>query len=431
MSDFYTEFPTNTKEEWLKLAEVQLRGKSIEEALHHIDPIEEIEYKSYGFSKDTDGQKEISAIPQDRATTTFNDWINNVTILAQDIKEMNKLAHSRLMNGATGIEIDLSTYSLEEIQTITIDIGFEHIQATLYYATEEQYNWIKDIVNSQKASLTAVNTGNTTFEPIKNAKNFLVKAIDVQYAGGNTTQEVAYALKEGHTVLFNLISSGMSAKEANENIKFQFGMGSNYFFEINKISVFKTLWNTIVSSYAKDDNTYLPYIEARTGFVNKSLLDPHTNLLRQTTEALSAIVGGVNEVTIAPYNEWSNDTIEEKNKVQRLGLNIALLLKEESYLDKVVAPFAGSYIIEELYETQLNKAWSYFQQLENETIDFLKKDIERIAKTRIERTENKDDTLIGVNKFFNIEEVSNEWKIEVTTPFGKPLILEQDTKIEK
>lgn len=430
MTDFYKDFSTVGKDEWLEKVKKDLKGKTVEEKLHYNHPIEEIEYRAYGLADDQTKYKSLGQDDNIRGgKINNNDWINNINIPVSTPKEMNTFALHQLMNGATGITLDISSFEVADIETNIKDIQFEHIVSTFYYATESQHNWLKKFVANQKVNATAVNKGNEELGRIENLRNHLVKAIDVQYAGGNIHQEIAYALHQGHEILFQLLSDGLSIDDAAAQIKFRFGIGSNFLFEIAKFKAFRSLWFTLVDAYNPEHScSTIPYIEASTGFLNKSLKDPHNNLLRQTTEGLSAILGGIEELTIQAYNSWSTD--RNIDKTQRLGLNIALLLKEESYLDKVIDPAGGAYVQEELLENIKTKAWKSFQRLEKEGIDFLNSEIKKIANRRIELTEDKKVTLIGVNKYFNEEPSDNSWKIEYTTPFGNPLVLEKDCKIE-
>lgn len=431
MTDFYKEFSTSTEAEWLDKVKKDLKGKSIEEALHKVHPIEEIKYTSYGLAKDNNESHAVPGQPDYARGGKLknNDWINTVFIPLNTPKNMNAFALKQLMNGATGLAIDLTDFDANQCDLLITDIGLEHITSTFYYSTKVQHEWLSNLSSTKDLNCSAINIGNQEFEEIRNTANYIVKGIDVQYAGGNIHQEIAYALHSGHELLFRLMNKGMSVDEAAAQIKFKLGIGSNFFFEIAKFKAFRSLWYTIVKSYSPEhSSSTIAYIEAETGFLNKSLKDPHNNLLRQTTEALSAVLGGVEELTIRPYNAWSTDT--DLDKTQRLGLNIALLLKEESYLDKVIDPAGGAYILDELMNSVKAKSWSTFQKLEKEGVNFLKNDIEKISKLRIEQTEKETNTHIGINRYFNNDPSETSWKVEVETPFGAPVILEKDCQIE-
>ena len=342
---------------------------------------------------------------------------------------MNALALKQLMNGATGLTFDLADFDANQCDLIINEIGFKYIGAAFYYSTQEQFDWLNKLSSIQDLNGSTINTGIQNFGYIKNTRNHIVNGIDVQYAGGNIHQEIGYALHKGHELLYKLIEKGMSVDAAAAQIKFKLGIGSNFFFEIAKFKALRTLWFTVVQSYNPEHScSTIAYVEAETGFLNKSLKDPHNNLLRQTTEALSAVLGGIEELTIRPYNSWSTD--KDLEKTQRLGLNIALLLKEESYLDKVIDPSGGSYIVDELVNTLKEKSWSTFQKLEKEGIENLKSEIRKIAELRIDKTEKLKDTHIGINKYFNEKPNKTVWKVDLETAFGAPVILEKDCQIE-
>jgi len=431
MTDFYKEFSTSTEAEWLEKVKVDLKGKSIDDVLHKFHPIEEINYSSYGFADDNNQNHAIPGQPDFARGGKIknNDWINNVCVPKDTPKNMNSFALKQLMSGATGLTFDLSDFDANQCDLMIKEIGFEYITSTFYYSTQEQFNWLNKLTDNKDLVVSTVNKGQHKFGYIKNSRNYIVNAIDVQYTGGNIHQEIGYALNQGHALLFKLMDEGMSVDDAAAQIKFKLGIGSNFFFEVAKFKAFRALWYSAVKSYKPEHScSTIAYIDAETGFLNKSLKDPHNNLLRQTTEALSAVLGGIEELTIRPYNAWSTD--KDLEKTQRLGLNIALLLKEESYLDKVIDPSGGSYIVDELVNKLKKKSWTTFQKLEKEGIDFLKSDIKKIAEIRIDKTEKEEHTYIGINKYFNNEPGTATWKIDKETPFGAPVILEKDCQIE-
>jgi methylmalonyl-CoA mutase len=148
--------------------------------------------------------------------------------------------------------------------------------------------------------------------------------------------------------------------------------------------------------------------------MNKSLNDPHTNLLRQTTEAMSAISGGISEITIRAYDDLSVKGSTDFSR--RMALNVSNLLKEESYFDFVKDPLKGSNILEFLTEQIISKAWTYFKQLEQfesindlDKIEFIRKSISETRKRRLENFEKKKMELIGINCFMNPQNEPNSW----------------------
>lgn len=431
MSDFYSEFSTTSQEEWLKKVSQDLKGKKVEDILHHSHPIENIDFKSYAFPGDGDEHTIPGVAPYIRGGKfSNNNWQIINAIENSDAKSMNKIALDRLMNGATGLRLDLSEFNESELDILVKDIGFEHIVTTFIYHTKSQFEWLKKLTNSFKQNVgTAINATNEDFGLLPNVRNRLIDGTKVQCSGGNVTQEIAYCLHEGHNVLHELVEKhGLSVDDAAAQIKFKVGIGGNYFFEIAKIKTLRSLWFNIVNAYSPEHScSTIAYLEAETGFLNKSLKDPNTNLLRQTTEALSAVIGGIDELTVLPYN-WKAKTTDF-SKTQRLATNIALLLKEESYLDKVVDPAGGAYSQEKLINSIQENAWKLFLQLEKNGIAFLKDEIKKCASKRIELVVNKESTLIGVNKYLNTDSNEESWADVRQTEFGKELILELECNI--
>jgi methylmalonyl-CoA mutase len=150
--------------------------------------------------------------------------------------------------------------------------------------------------------------------------------------------------------------------------------------------------------------------------MNKSLKDPYTNLLRQTTEGMSAILGGVDRLIVQPYDACS---IEGKSDFsQRLALNISNLLNDESFLNAVCDPLGGSYAIEDLTKTLTEKAWDLFKKLDKmesmEMNNYLKNSIEFKVQQRIKLLKEGEKLLIGVNKFLNPQPHNMEWSARST-----------------
>lgn len=208
--------------------------------------------------------------------------------------------------------------------------------------------------------------------------------------GANSVQELAFALAEGVQRLAAAADPGAEAA----GMTFVFSIGSNYFFEIAKLRAARMLWAQAASAFGITDAGALRMrIHARTALANKSIYDPYTNLLRATTEALSAVIGGCDALTVMPARF-----------APRLARNVQLVLKEESHLDGVADPAGGSYYVEALTDALAREAWALFQQVEQmggfpaaqELID------ETLAAGRAAREKalaTRRRTLVGVNNY--------------------------------
>ncbi|NRA12641.1 MAG: hypothetical protein HRT57_11860, partial [Crocinitomicaceae bacterium] len=193
------------------------------------------------------------------------------------------------------------------------------------------------------------------------------------------------------------------------------------------------LWSKVIDCYNPEHKcTYNCNITAVIGHTNKSLRDPYTNLLRQTTETMSAS-NGADSILVLPYDLYSTDGASEHSK--RMALNISLILKEESYLDKVIDPSGGSYSVEALTKLIGEKAWSYFQSIEinegllsDSGINLFINDIKSKRQERIDAFQSGKIIGIGMNKYPIPDEKRTEW-VERESYLGiEPIVFDTESK---
>jgi len=431
MNNIFSEFQPSSETTWKDAITTALKGPSIEEALHYTDPIEGIQYNAFLHPTKANSNQEIPGqTPYMRGGKSSSNHFEIVNILPSgEAKQRNKTALELLMKGATALRIDLDKHSLAECGILVEGIGFEFIITTFVCHSEEQLNWVKSLKNEKNKGRIHV----FSHLPITSEEGLRTRLIDgtqVTNAGGNCAQELAYLLHDGHTQLHQLLAQGMSVDQAAAQLKFRVGIGSNYFFQIAKIRAFRYLWNTVITEYSPEHScSHIPFIEAETSTLNKSVKDPYTNLLRLTTEALSAIVAGIDELTVLPY-DWGT-THQNLEKSQRLSTNISLILTEEAYLEKVVDPGGGAYALEALTVALEEEAWTLFQQIEEKGVALLQERITSTVDIRKSAFNSGETTLIGINKFPNPERVDNKWLAPKELVFGQELILERDVLTAK
>ncbi|CAH0336710.1 Methylmalonyl-CoA mutase [Flavobacterium sp. CECT 9288] len=216
-----------------------------------------------------------------------------------------------------------------------------------------------------------------------------------QNAGATIVQQIAYSL--GHVnEYFNRVES------ISKPIVFEIAVGTNYFFEIAKLRALRILFNLI----AKEYNHTLPCnIIAFPTKRNKTLYDYNVNMLRTTTECMSAILGGADTVANLPYDALYHKDNEFGDRIAR---NQLLILKNESYFDKVNNPADGSYYIENLTQQLAEKALALFKDIEANG-GFLKQLNEGTIKRKIQESadaaqelfDSGKEILLGTNKHPN------------------------------
>ena len=118
------------------------------------------------------------------------------------------------------------------------------------------------------------------------------------------------------------------------------GVSTNYFFEIAKFRAMRILWAQISKAYNKEEKTL--DLRAETSSRTITIFDPYVNMLRSTSQCMSAALGGANTLNVSSFNSAYK---QEDDFAQRMARNISLILKEESYFNKVSDPSAGSYFI--------------------------------------------------------------------------------------
>ncbi|WGF92510.1 methylmalonyl-CoA mutase subunit beta [Aequorivita marisscotiae] len=217
------------------------------------------------------------------------------------------------------------------------------------------------------------------------AQNLL--AVDVslyQNAGATIVQQLAYALAHANEYL-NLFSITSSAVQRSL-LTFKIATGPNYFFEIAKIRALRKLYATLAKEYGANETCH---IIASPSKRNKTLYDFNVNLLRSTTECMSAILGGANTIYNIPYDALYHKSNEFGERISR---NQLLILKHESYFDAVSNPADGTYYIESLTDELAEKALLLFKEIEKGG-GFLQQLKEGIIQKKIKKSAEKEQEL--------------------------------------
>jgi methylmalonyl-CoA mutase len=257
-----------------------------------------------------------------------------------------------------------------------------------------------------------------------------IRADQLHEAGAHAIQELGYALAAGVERLAEL-TAAEPVEQAVAKIEFVFAVGPSYFIEIAKLRAARLLWAQAVSAFGpKDPAAVKVKIHVRTPQRNKSEYDRYTNLLRVTTEALSAVLGGCDRLTVEPSGFDAH-----------LALNVQRLLKEESHLDAVADPAGGSYYIEALTDALASAAWKLFQAVEAEggykkalAAGTIAKAVEASRAARDKAYSSRRRALVGVNNFPNVGEKTPEVALpaaDKAAPIAQVRIAEPYEKIRR
>ncbi|WP_121662711.1 methylmalonyl-CoA mutase family protein [Metabacillus litoralis] len=224
-------------------------------------------------------------------------------------------------------------------------------------------------------------------------------------AGANAKQELVYTFSHALEVINELLNRQVPLQQIVNRITFSFGIGSNFFMEIAKFRAAHHIWTSLMNALGEANTSPGLYLHAVTSTYNKTIFDVHVNLLRTTTESFSAISGGVDELTILPFDSVLDQQTELGERIAR---NTHFILQEESLLSKTNDPAAGSYYIESLTNELSARVWEELKEIEDKG-GFLKQlilgnvqtEINKIAEQRVHDMNYRKNLVIGTNTFAN------------------------------
>ena len=216
-----------------------------------------------------------------------------------------------------------------------------------------------------------------------------------QNAGANIIQQVAYLMAHFNEYLTNVSNPG-------KTVVFEVSIGSNYFFEIAKLRAIRQLFAAITAEYNLEIDCHILATPSKR---NKTVYDYNVNMLRTTTECMSAILGGANTVSNLPYDVLYHKSNEFGERISR---NQLLIMKYESYFDKVGNAATGSYYIETLTSQIAEKALQLFKEIESNH-GFIKQLAAGTIQRKISESADKEQqlfddgklVLLGTNKYPN------------------------------
>ena len=434
MSEFlFSEFDEVSAKQWKQKIQVDLKGADYNETLIWLS-LEGIHVKPFYHADDfNEPFSPIPGLPKK--------WKVGQNIFIDDELIANKLTLDSIVRGAEAIFFT----SDKEFDISKVFQNFPFEAAPIYFhfnfLSEAFLMSLKQYLSEKKATVfynldligNLANTGNW-FHNLKQDHNILeavlkkntsdnVLNVDsslYQNAGANMVQQLAYALAHANEYLNHF-------KEDQISLSFSVSVGSNYFFEIAKIRALRKLYAALASEY---NTSAKCHISATPSKRNKTIYDYNVNMLRTTTECMSAILGGADVINNLPYDVLYHKSNEFGERISR---NQLLILKAESYFDAVGNPADGSFYIESLTNELAEKALVLFKDIEA-TGGFLKQLKEGTIQRKIKESAQKEQqlfdegkiVLLGTNKHPNAK---NKMKDELELyPFVK--IKQRKTLIE-
>ncbi len=416
-NNLFSDFNTVPSKQWKQQIQYELKGADYNETLVWESP-EGIKVKPFYHIDEFETKYHVKA-----PTNTFTILQN---IYVHDLKKSNKRALETLTRGAESIRftIENETISIEELMQ---NLPLEKISYYFYlpffsidfvtklndFATQNKANfktlldpigqlakdgnWFENLDKDFEKLNTIAKKFPSQEEPtINEATTFLsCNASLYDNAGANIVQQIAYTIAHINEY-FNRIPS------INQPITIEVSVGTNYFFEIAKLRALRLIFNTLAKEY---NHHFDCHIVATPTKRNKTLYDYNVNMLRTTTECMSAILGGANAVANLPYDALYHKDNEFGDRISR---NQLLVLKHESYFDKVNNPADGAYYIENITQQLAEKALDLFKDIERNG-GFITQLIEGTIQRKIGESAAKQqelfdtgkEVLLGTNKYPN------------------------------
>jgi len=246
---------------------------------------------------------------------------------------------------------------------------------------------------------------------VKNApavKTIFVKSNVFSNGGANDVQEVAYTLATGVAYLRALLERGLTIDEAASQIMFGFSMGANFFMQIAKLRAVRPIWAQIIKAFGGNEESQKIHVHGRPAKFFKTVYDPYVNMLRDTTELFSGVVGGVDSFENSTFDEPVRKGDEFSRRIAR---NMQIILQEEFGLLQPIDPAGGSWAVENLTKQIKEKIWAEFQVIEGKggIVAALKEgypqeEIANVLAARFKAAETRKDRIVGNNMYPNMTE---------------------------
>jgi len=488
--DLFAEFPIPTYEEWREVTEKSLKGASFEKKLV-TNTYEQISLQPMYQKKDIADLPHLSNIPGQtpflrgtKAVYSERAWEVNQELNEAVPNAWNESARHDLERGQTSLNIVLDEVvkvgidplvaqavgktgllisSKTDLEAALANINLKNVPVhvhtganalpliALFAATFT--NDLKDVSGciGMDPIGESVRTGGSYYDESKlfdqmaqlvnwasehapNLQTVIVNGNPYHNGGSSATEELAFVLATGIEYLRALTERGVAINVAAKAFRFIFAVGSDYFMEIAKLRAARLLWAKIVKAFGGDEEAQKMTIHARTSAWTKTVYDPYVNMLRSTSEAFAAAVGGADSIHVSPFDEAIQKSTPFSRRIAR---NASIILQEESYIGHTVDPAGGSWYVESLTDQVAEKAWELLQQVEAKggiTASLQASEPQQIvAKTlqkRLSNIETRKDIFVGTNMYANLTEKPLDVVAEDEKPAIKQLLSEWKAKPE-
>jgi len=231
-----------------------------------------------------------------------------------------------------------------------------------------------------------------------------VSGYHMHEAGATADLEMAYTLADGWEYVRTGLKAGIDIDDFAPRISFFWGQGMNYFMEIAKMRAARMLWAKIINQFEpKNPKSLALRTHSQTSGWSLTEQDPYNNVARTCIEALAATLGHTQSLHTNSLDEAIALPTDFSARIAR---NTQLYLQNETYITKVIDPWAGSYYVESLTDEIMHRAWAHIMEVEElggmaKAIGtgLPKMRIEEAAARRQAKIDSGSEVIVGVNKY--------------------------------
>lgn len=464
----FDEFTPPTWDEWVEACNALLKGKPFDKIMYTKN-YEGITFKPIYTRKDTDEILPTDDYPgmgDFLRGSTVNGYIHEPWGIAQSCDETmpaenNELLKHEIDKGSTVYNIKFDTATLnavdvadaekpgdngvnvttaDDMNVLLNGLDFEKYPVMMYTgptavnllgltsavlkAQGKDVRCLRGVIGadplgelirkgSSKASLDALY--DDMAESIKWAKanapelrTIFVRSEVFTDGGAEAVQEVAYTFAEAVEYIRQMLKRGVSLKDVASSLYFCFNQGANFFMEIAKLRALRQVWAAIMEAFGAEEADRNIMVHGRSSRFTKTVIDPYVNMLRNTTQTFSSVVGGVNTYENAPFDEMIRKGDEFSRRIAR---NLHVMLQEEFGMLRPIDAAGGSWAVESLTKEIAEKIWTEFQKIEGMggitaalKEGYPQKTIAAVLEQRFKNLDYRKDRAVGVNMYPNMTE---------------------------
>jgi methylmalonyl-CoA mutase len=355
-------FPKPTKELWRQTASKEIEEKNPFDFLLWKGG-DGINFFPYYDRQDSIQLKYLKRFHHTVGEDSFfgpNKWLNVPRLTVNDEIQTNTTTLEHLSNGADGVLFVLT--SNPDLSKLLYQIEWPF--CSLFFRTDDN-NFFREklpaFILQNNYDLPAL-TGSLFWEtsPKKSDVNFYltktknIKSLGIVLLSSPPAQQIASALTQAVNIIEELKNENDLAVILRA-IAFSVPVDQNFFENIAKLKALRLLWYQVTQAYGlKDYKASDLHIHAQSEVWISKNFEPHGNMIKSTTAAMASVFGGCDSLTILEQDE-------QNKTMSRIARNVSSVIREESYLNKVVDPLGGAYAIDVMTEEIAMKGWSLFQ----------------------------------------------------------------------